>query len=179
MSDYPTFVCSFCAESAGGKMPAGHIATWHNGICPCCGHLRQLTEPRDFGYPKLEVMHEYAAIDIMGRSDLERQSSLAGSEQSEGEAKQPSEGNLSEIRLDEEGNGRPETGTGIDTTSNGDCEGVRPSCNTITASAGIKVGEPISIRVDYNWIIKELIARCDVVPRHVIRTLQELDKEQV
>lgn len=178
MSNYPTFVCEFCAGAAGGKMPAGHIATWHSGICPCCGHLRHLTEPRDFGYPKLEVLHEYAAIDIVGRSDL-GQTSLAGSDQSEGEAKYPQEGNLSAVRPDEEGNGSPETGNGIDTASNGDCEGVRPSCNTITAGVGIKVGEPISIRVDYDWIIKELIARCEALPRHVIRTLQELDKEQV
>ncbi|MDQ1280046.1 MAG: hypothetical protein QG670_1308 [Thermoproteota archaeon] len=176
---YPSYVCKFCAEASGGKIPEGHLSCWHNGICPCCGHLRQLTEPRDFGYPKLEILHEYAAIDTLGESESERQSCLAGGNQSEGKTKQPSEGTLSEIRLDEEGIGSPEAGNGIDTASNGDCEVVRPSCNTITAGVGIKVGEPISIRVDYDYIIKELIARCELIPRHVIRTLQDLDKEQV
>jgi hypothetical protein len=45
------FVCTECAEKAGGKMPKNHIATWHDGKCDICHKLKPVTEPRDFGHP--------------------------------------------------------------------------------------------------------------------------------
>lgn len=54
-TDYPAWVCTPCAEKAGGIWPNGHVGTFHNGICHVCGELKAVTEPRDFGYPKLKV----------------------------------------------------------------------------------------------------------------------------
>jgi hypothetical protein len=51
VNNYPTWVCSFCAKIAGGKIPRGHVYTIHIGICDICGRRTKVTEPRDFGYP--------------------------------------------------------------------------------------------------------------------------------
>jgi len=58
MNAYPHLVCSDCANEAGGQMPEGHLATWHVELCPVCGEVKPVTEPRDFGRPKLEVKYE-------------------------------------------------------------------------------------------------------------------------
>lgn len=50
----PAFVCTECAEAAGGKMPANHAATWHNGECGICHKIKPVTEPRDFGHPQFK-----------------------------------------------------------------------------------------------------------------------------
>lgn len=51
---YPEWICSPCAEQNGGKMPANHLACWHVDECGVCGHIKTVTQPRDFGYPKLK-----------------------------------------------------------------------------------------------------------------------------
>lgn len=54
MNNYPfCWVCEECALVAGGKMPENHMATWHIGKCDSCGRKQAVTDPRDFGYPKL------------------------------------------------------------------------------------------------------------------------------
>ena len=50
--DYPVWVCDDCAKSAGGKWPRGHLGTFHLGRCGVCGEMKDVTEPRDWGYPK-------------------------------------------------------------------------------------------------------------------------------
>lgn len=52
----PQWVCTDCAIAAGGKMSRG-IATWHNGYCDVCGHVKAITQPRDFGYPEFKPTH--------------------------------------------------------------------------------------------------------------------------
>lgn len=47
----PEFVCTDCAVAAGGKMPEGHVATWHEGECGVCHQVKAVTQPRDFGNP--------------------------------------------------------------------------------------------------------------------------------
>lgn len=54
MSSYPSYICKECAVSGGGKIPSGHIACFHMGICPCCAEMKALTQPRDYGYPKIK-----------------------------------------------------------------------------------------------------------------------------
>lgn len=44
-------ICRDCG-SRHGRMPAGHISTWHRGTCGWCGEVRDVTEPRDYGYPE-------------------------------------------------------------------------------------------------------------------------------
>jgi len=51
-NNYPPWTCSDCAYKAGGKWKDKHIATFHQNICPVCGELKSVTEPRDYGYPK-------------------------------------------------------------------------------------------------------------------------------
>ena len=187
MLDYPTFVCGECAESAGGKFPVGHVACFHTGICPCCGCIKSLTEPRDYGHPNLKVKYEYRAIEAMAR-EL-GQSSLYRDNQSEDSTRESSEGTISETRPDEKGD--CVTTCGI--IGNQDCHGdgsrdtstieasrdpVFPIDGTITAGRGIRIGEFFDISVDYSWIIGELISRCENTPREVIKILQELDREQ-
>lgn len=47
----PDFVCTECAEAAGGKMHPKHQATWHIGECGICHKTKAVTQPRDFGHP--------------------------------------------------------------------------------------------------------------------------------
>lgn len=42
------WICNRCAEKAGGRIPDGHIATWHWDICDACGKRKPCTQPRDF-----------------------------------------------------------------------------------------------------------------------------------
>ena len=49
---YPAWICNLCGPRFG-RMPAGHISTWHFDTCGWCGGSGQpCTEPRDYGYPK-------------------------------------------------------------------------------------------------------------------------------
>ena len=70
--DYPAWVCSSCAEKAGGKWPKGHVATFHSGICHVCGELVAVTEPRDWCYPKLKVNHEAVELSRRYYQSLDR-----------------------------------------------------------------------------------------------------------
>jgi len=47
---YPAWICANCGDKYG-KMPQGHIATWHEDTCGWCGEVKSVTEPRDYGYP--------------------------------------------------------------------------------------------------------------------------------
>lgn len=49
---YPSWICTECAYRHGGTMPEGHLATWHIGTCGVCGKEKEVTQPRDFRYPK-------------------------------------------------------------------------------------------------------------------------------
>jgi hypothetical protein len=49
--DYPAWICADCGSRLG-RLPADHISTWHRGTCGWCGEDRDVTEPRDYGYPK-------------------------------------------------------------------------------------------------------------------------------
>ncbi len=47
------WICEECALLGGGKMPENHLAAWHLGKCDACDQKKTVTEPRDFGYPKI------------------------------------------------------------------------------------------------------------------------------
>jgi hypothetical protein len=49
---YPHWICAPCGQTHGRGMPAGHIATWHEGICDICRRSASVSEPRDFGHLK-------------------------------------------------------------------------------------------------------------------------------
>lgn len=49
---YPAWICAACGTRLG-RMPAGHISTWHRGTCGWCGEVRDVTEPRDYGWPEM------------------------------------------------------------------------------------------------------------------------------
>ena len=51
---YPAWICRDCGERHG-RMPTGHISTWHRGTCGWCGEDRDVTEPRDYGYQERPV----------------------------------------------------------------------------------------------------------------------------
>lgn len=187
MLDYPSYVCSDCAESAGGKFSVGHVACFHTGICPCCGCIKTLTEPRDYGYPNLKVSYEYRAIEAMAR-EL-GQSSLYRDNPTEDSTRESTEGTISKVRPDEKRDCATTSSDIGDENCHGDgsrntstieacAEAVYPSDGTVTASRGIRVGEFFDISVDYSWIIAQLISRCENTPREVIKILQELDREQ-
>lgn len=52
--DYPGWICDPCGQKHG-RMPEGHLATWHVDTCGWCGEATSCTEPRDFRYPKWPV----------------------------------------------------------------------------------------------------------------------------
>lgn len=43
-----SWVCTPCAKAAGGSMPDGHMATFHEGTCCVCKKQAVVTEPRDY-----------------------------------------------------------------------------------------------------------------------------------
>ncbi|MCX6113214.1 MAG: DUF3310 domain-containing protein [Proteobacteria bacterium] len=45
------WICARCGTNLGTKKPTA--ATFHMGKCDFCGKPSAVTEPRDFGYPKL------------------------------------------------------------------------------------------------------------------------------
>lgn len=63
--NYPIWVCSECALDAGGKN-SRTVSTFHMNICPVCGKYVPVTEPRDFGYPKLKANYEHQTDDNVG-----------------------------------------------------------------------------------------------------------------
>lgn len=50
---YPAWICADCGKRLG-RMPEGHISTWHRDTCGWCGEVRDVTEPRDYGWPARE-----------------------------------------------------------------------------------------------------------------------------
>lgn len=52
---YPAWICSDCADRAGGKMPEGHLCTVHEGTCGVCLERKYVTEPRDYRYPDVSI----------------------------------------------------------------------------------------------------------------------------
>lgn len=55
MSEYPSWVCTPCAKAAGAKWPEGHVATFHQDQCGVCLKITEVTQPRDWGYPKFKM----------------------------------------------------------------------------------------------------------------------------
>lgn len=53
--EYPSWICSQCARAAGGSMNHKHICAWHMGLCQVCNEWKEITQPRDFGYPKVKA----------------------------------------------------------------------------------------------------------------------------
>lgn len=53
--NYPSWVCSECAKKAGGKWPDGHLGTFHDDECGVCREVKEVTEPRDWGYPEFKA----------------------------------------------------------------------------------------------------------------------------
>lgn len=52
---YPEFICVPCAIENGGRWPAGHLASMSTGLCGWCGKQKEVTEPRDWGYPSYKL----------------------------------------------------------------------------------------------------------------------------
>lgn len=53
---YPDWVCYDCGMKARGKpLPAWACPTYHEGKCDVCEETKDVTEPRDFGYPEFKV----------------------------------------------------------------------------------------------------------------------------
>lgn len=51
--DYPSWLCSQCALATNGRLPT--MACFHMDICGVCNEWKSVTEPRDYGYPKVKV----------------------------------------------------------------------------------------------------------------------------
>lgn len=51
-SGHPQWVCIDCGKRYGSREPS--IATWHKAECGICGFTKAVTEPRDFGYLKVD-----------------------------------------------------------------------------------------------------------------------------
>lgn len=56
--EYPVWICSECAAAAGAKMGEKHVATFHMDVCDVCNHWKSVTEPRDYGYPKVKMQRD-------------------------------------------------------------------------------------------------------------------------
>lgn len=58
LKPYPTWVCRHCGLKAMVDTTAypdkNPVSTWHIDKCDICGKETDVTEPRDFHYPKFE-----------------------------------------------------------------------------------------------------------------------------
>lgn len=55
VKDYPKKICSVCATLNGGTWtPEEHIGCFHIGKCDVCCMEKEVSEPRDYGYPKFQ-----------------------------------------------------------------------------------------------------------------------------
>ena len=53
LNPYPSVVCWDCGiKASGGK--AFEISTWYLGVCDVCSIFKNVTQPRDFYYPKFK-----------------------------------------------------------------------------------------------------------------------------
>jgi len=59
--NYPDWICDDCARSHGGRWPEGHVATFHEDTCGWCGESKDVTQPRDWGYPRAPEEAAHAA----------------------------------------------------------------------------------------------------------------------
>ncbi len=50
---YPACACADCLEAAGGRQRM-HNCAWFVDICPVCEHKTTVTDPKNFGKPKLD-----------------------------------------------------------------------------------------------------------------------------
>lgn len=55
---YPTWICLACGEKYGREV-TDIVATWHLGKCDICGKEDAVTEPRDFGHVKMELIRGF------------------------------------------------------------------------------------------------------------------------
>lgn len=56
--EYPVRICADCATAAEAKMPNWHVATFHPDVCDVCNRWKSVTEPRDYGYPKVKAKRD-------------------------------------------------------------------------------------------------------------------------
>jgi hypothetical protein len=49
---YPDWICKECAKMGNGRIPT--LATFHDNICGVCNEWKNVTEPRDYGYPNVK-----------------------------------------------------------------------------------------------------------------------------
>ncbi|CAB4126509.1 hypothetical protein UFOVP80_8 [uncultured Caudovirales phage] len=52
IENYPLWICRECAKENGGKAGSG-VSSWCENICDCCNEWQLVTNPRNFGYPKV------------------------------------------------------------------------------------------------------------------------------
>lgn len=64
------WVCRECAAAQGGKVPDGHMPTWHIDRCGICEESKPVTEPRDFR-PRSQQLSRAAKLQ-MQREDAAR-----------------------------------------------------------------------------------------------------------
>jgi hypothetical protein len=55
---YPEWICHACATELKGRIPTGHIVTWHLGTCGVCKNEISVTEPRGYGYPSTDLKNK-------------------------------------------------------------------------------------------------------------------------
>ena len=56
MKRYPCWICFDCGRRYGKHR--GGVSAVHDGVCVVCMKFKGVTEPRDFGYPKIRGFKE-------------------------------------------------------------------------------------------------------------------------
>lgn len=56
---YVEWICARCAKVKGGKMPDGHVATFHEDRCDVCFCWTAVTQPTDYGLHHLGKPHNH------------------------------------------------------------------------------------------------------------------------
>ncbi len=69
LKTYPEWCCDRCAGETGNRMPEEHLATYHIGECDICGIMKEVTEPRDYRFPKFETVIFLGVLKHKNRVD--------------------------------------------------------------------------------------------------------------
>ena len=59
-SDYPLWICADCAAKVTKRKPC--CACYHMDICEVCNEWKEVTQPRDYGYPNVKPMYDKVKI---------------------------------------------------------------------------------------------------------------------
>ena len=62
----PDWVCVDCGHKYGQRITPGRLSTMHMDECDVCGQEKPVTQPRDFGYLRMDWQQMWLREKVKG-----------------------------------------------------------------------------------------------------------------